>query len=100
MSFVTQGTVQVLRTASAEAEIFINPTPDYAVKHNEKDYIVFVDTGSSPPGSRLCEKKTKVCTSQEAHFIEMLTAAAFQRTKIEIRMNVDFTKIEGLKIPA
>jgi hypothetical protein len=109
MSYVTQGTVQVERRTKTEADIFIAPTPDYAVKHNEQEYIVFVDAESQPPQSRLFETKTKVCTIQkktkgfaikEEHFIEMLTEAAFKTTRIEIRMNDDCTKIEAIKIPA
>jgi hypothetical protein len=98
-SYVTQGTVQIERRTKAEAEIFINPTPDYAVKHNGKDYIVFVGAESLQAQSQLFEK-TKGFPIEGEYFIEMLTEAAFQRTKIEIRMNADCTKIAALKIPA
>jgi len=100
MSYVTQGTVQVECRTKTNAEIFINPTTDHAVKHNEKDYIVFVDAESPQPQSQLFEKKTKSFTIQEEHFIEMLTKAAFKGTKIEIRMNAECKKIEARKIPA
>jgi hypothetical protein len=99
MSYVTQGTVQIERRTKAEAEIFISPTPDYAVKHNRKDYIVFVCAESSEVQSRLFEK-TKGFPIQGEHLIEMLIEAAFQRTKVEIQTNADCTKIDALKIPA
>jgi len=100
MSYVTQGTVQVERRTKTEADIFITPTPDYAVKHNEQEYIVFVDAESQPPQSILFETKTKGFAIKEEHFIEMLTEAAFKTTRIEIRMNDNCTKIEAVKIPA
>jgi hypothetical protein len=56
MSYVTQGTIQVERKTKDAVESFINPTTDYAVKHNEKGYIVFVNA-ESPPKSRLFERK-------------------------------------------
>jgi hypothetical protein len=104
MSHVTQGTVQVERNTKDAVKTFINPTTDYAVKHNEKDYIVLVNA-ESPSKSRLFERKKngftiEGFTATELYFIEMLTDAAFKGTKIEIMMNADCTKIEALKIPA
>jgi hypothetical protein len=55
--YVTQGTVQLERLTESKAEMFINPTPDYAVKHNEKDYVVFVEAESLQPQSRLFDRK-------------------------------------------
>lgn len=99
MLYVTQGTIQIERRTKSEAEFFITPTPDYAVRHDGKDYIVFVGVDSSETRSQLFEKRKGFRIGEE-HFIEMLSKAAFQRTKIEIRMNADCTKIDALKIPA
>jgi hypothetical protein len=98
--YVTQGTVQIERLTETKAEIFINPASDYAVKHNEEDYIVFVGAGFPRLESRLFDRKKKSFTVQQGYFIEMLTKAAFARTKIEIKMDAGCTKIMALKIPA
>jgi hypothetical protein len=107
MSYVTQGTVQIERKSEIEADIIINPTQDYAVKHNEREYIVFVkvkeDSEDSkdeePPSiaSKLFEKRKPFPT--EKYLIEMLTKAAVERTRVEITINAHDT-ITALKIPA
>jgi fructose-specific component phosphotransferase system IIB-like protein len=118
MSYVTQGTVQIERKTETEAVIFISSTPNYAVKHNEKDYVVFVEAKSSQPDaestqlnaelkpqSRLFDKKTQHFTA-EVYLIEMLIKAAFKKTCIEITITIDDPpkedppKITALKIPA
>jgi len=98
MSYVTQGTVQVKRRAETDADVFINPTSDYAVRHNGKEYIVFIDPQSSPLQSKVFEKTQAFAVEQ--YLIEMLTKAAFKGTKIEITMNAERMTIEALKIPA
>lgn len=103
MSYVTQGAVQVECATETEVGIFISPTPDYAVKHNGQDYIVLIGDGSPQPRSQLLqlfEKKTKRFSIQGECLIAVVIQAAFQKTKIEIRMNADCTKIEALKVPA
>jgi hypothetical protein len=99
MLYVTQGTVQVKRKTETDADVCINPIPDYAVKHNGKEFIVFVeaDAQSSQPQSKVLEKTKAFAV--EKYLVEMLTKAAFKGTKIEITMNAD-CKIEALKIPA
>lgn len=105
MSYVTQGTVQVkLKTVQVkletvtDAEIYVNPTPDYAVKHDGNEYIVLVDAQSSPPQSKVFDKKTPFAVDNS--LIETLTEAAFKGIKIEITMEANSTKIEALKVPA
>jgi len=101
VSYVTQGKVQIERRTGTEAKIFINPTPDYAVKHNGEDYIVFagpVCAKSLQGEARLFDKRKGFPIKGD--FIEVLTQAAFQGTKIEIQMNADSAEIEALSIPA
>jgi len=106
MSYVTQGTVQIEHKPRTHAHITISPTPNYAVKHNDKDYVVFVevvedgkseDTRSTSPNSKLFEKTTSFAT--EGDLVGMLTEAAFRRTSIEITINAG-NAITALKIPA
>jgi hypothetical protein len=105
MPYVTQGTVQVkLKTVQGkretvtDAEIYVSPTPDYAVKHDGKEYIVLVDAQSSPPQSKVFDKTTPFAVDK--FLVETLTEAAFKGTKIEITMEASSTRIEALKIPA
>lgn len=98
MAYVTQGTAQVKRKTETDADVFVNPTPDYAVKHDGKEYIIFVDAQTSPSQSKVFEKTTPFAV--EKYLLEMLTWAAFKGTKMEIIMNADCTKIEALKVPA
>lgn len=99
MSYVTQGTVKLELKTANDATFFVTPSAEYAVKHNGKPYIVFIDGQSNAIQSRLFETVYPF-KSQESHFVQLLREAAFNRTKIEISMNSDCTKIESLTIPA
>lgn len=102
MRYVTQGTVQLERDGTT-AKIFISPTSDYAVRHRENDYVVFVsESPSSRPQSRLLDKKAGSLTIdvKKKELIEVLTEAAFERTVVEIIGNAKCTDVEAVKVPA
>lgn len=99
MPYVTQGTIGLELRAPNDALFFVIPTADYAVKHAGKPYTVFVDTQSKPLQSRLFEIAHPF-ECKEAHFIESLRGAAFNRAQIEITMDPNCAKIESLTIPA
>jgi hypothetical protein len=99
MSYVTQGTIRLELRNASDATFYVIPTADYAVKHDAKPYIVFIDSQSDPPQSRLFETAHPF-QSKEAHFIELLREAAFRGTKLEISMDSDCREIESLTVSA
>lgn len=122
MSYVTQGTIQLECRNGTEAYFLISPTKDYDVKHDQKDYGIFVytpphqetpskidesasDREKTPDDpqhlnkSLMFEQKTRFKVVGE-HFIEVLTEAAFQKTTITITMDDKCMNVEALRIPA
>jgi hypothetical protein len=99
MSYVTQGTIRLELKTASDATYFVSPTTDYAVRHCGKLYIVFIDTQSNPPESRLFECAHSF-ESKEAHFVELLREAALRETRLEFSMDSGCRKIESVTVPA
>ena len=112
--YVTQGTIQV-EIESNRLLIRINPHQDYALKNNEKNYIIFMPKettlGSAPStalmNAKVLEKSSKdviIHGQNDDRIAQALTKAAFEKANIEIRVSIDETKntiiIKSVKIPA
>src|SRR5437764_9222173 len=83
MSYVTQGTIQVEIISETDIEMKINPVPDYTVKHEKQDYILFIHDDIR--NAKLSEK-TQPFTIKQPPFIQHLIAAAVKQIKIEIKI--------------
>ncbi len=100
MTFVVHGTVQV-RQADKSTQVWINPIVDYKVKHDGKDYIVFVDEAkpskeTPPPIQIFCIDRI---FNVDPSLTAMLNQAALSAMKIQIEIDTTHTVI-ALKIPA
>jgi hypothetical protein len=111
--YVTQGTVQV-EIESAHLLIRINPNQDYAVKHNEKSYIIFMPKDTTLGlalttvlvNAKILEKSSKeviIHGQNDDRLAQALTKAAFDKTNIEIVVDIDQhdnITVKSIKIPA
>jgi hypothetical protein len=105
MEYLTQGTIQVELTGTA-IQVRINPIQNFIVKHNGKDYIVFMPDSMT---ARMLDLKAFEKTqsfSAPPDLASALTDVAVKETKIEIKINDPSTRpkaaynIASIKIPA
>ena len=99
--FITQGMIQLKMVDGKEdVTAWINPVSDYTVKHQGKEYIVFISEKFSAPNDRVLVYEKDQPFSLSKDFVEWCDC---DNTKIEIGINApDFSapKIISLKIPA
>lgn len=129
MMYVTQGTVQVefcvevcdkAQTKALAIAVRINPVQDFAVKLCKEDCIVFVKEEFLKPDNKAKQADAKVFKNAQEFLIDpvlaecstfqqVLTHAARERTKIEIKISLPDKiqpaedikiKIVSIKIPA
>jgi hypothetical protein len=84
-----------------EYSVTINPTPDYAVKHKDKNYIVFVP--ETDPGKTACWvfERDHIFTIAEDSVRTILIEAAVRGVKVELGIQAaKKTQIVAVKIPA
>ena len=108
--YVTQGTVRVTTAANTDSVVItINPNQDYAVKHNNMNYIIFMPNGASAGASALDVKIFKAPKEIEnlpvtnVALVQALINAAFNKINIEIMVEIDGSyvkKIKTITIPA
>jgi hypothetical protein len=104
MLHLTQGTVRIECDAvgtKPKYSVTINPTPDYAVKHKDKNYIVFVP--ETDPGKTGCWvfERDQTFTIAEDGVRTILIAAAVGGRKLEIGIQAtENPEIVAVKIPA
>jgi hypothetical protein len=112
--YVTRGTVQFIIEGSRETEgsreaegskgrVLITPIADYATKHKETSYVIFLpeSPGPSPMGFRV--GNTRFTFLPELR--EVLIQAAFKRTSLEITIDeaargTETPQIKKVTIPA
>jgi hypothetical protein len=107
MALVVHGTVQVQQRAGKPSRIFITPTADYKVRHDGKDYLIFVEEKTPP---KTPSKSYIFCLNYsfevDPSLTDTLRQAAVVATKIQIEIEdieIDATapaKVVGLRIPA
>jgi hypothetical protein len=103
MGLFAQGTVQLWQQKGS-LKIRINPTETYKVRHNAKDYTVFLedlkaDEKAPGPRSRVLSVETDFSVDGPAR--SLLTAAACNSVKIEIEISKDGdAKVIGVRVPA
>jgi hypothetical protein len=101
--FLTQGTMRMQAekdaTGALKVTAWINPIPDYTVKHQEKEYVVFMP--KDPTGDPLAFKKE----CQFSLFPGLEEWVQYDGTKTEIGIDSKGatgmpTEITSLKTPA
>ena len=98
MQYVTQGTIQVeLTSARRKAKITICPIPDYYVKRQDNDCIVFLPRTGRVDAKVFRTKRT--FTTKDEGLIGVLATAASQNIAVEIAIK-STKKIVSVKIPA
>ena len=97
MTYLTQGKVQV--RVNDKVTVVINPAACYWVKHQGKDYTVFLEKVNPCPNPKSpLEYRVFLSSDQftidkkNNGLIQILTETAFKQTKIEIEI-----KIEGIE---
>jgi hypothetical protein len=101
MTLVVHGTVQVWQQGKT-TRIFITPTADYKVRHDGKDYMIFVEETmppKTPSASHIfC---LKYPFEVDPSLTVLLAQAAVGATKIQIEIDAKAkAKVVGLRIPA
>ena len=102
--YVTQGTVQ-FEINGADLVIRINPSQNYVVKHNDKNYIILMPINVSTIKAKVFEvpAEAKLSTKKDILLKTTLIYAALNNTNIEIIVEIDGGSIKGIKsikIPA
>jgi hypothetical protein len=97
--YVTRGTVQFMSLPTGRGEIRIAPSDDYAIKHKDKRYLVFIcdSPQPTPDGTKLYE--TDISFKFADNLREILIRSAFDRTCLELTFNGS-DEIIGIIIPA
>jgi hypothetical protein len=125
-TYVTRGTIQVeINCNTSPKNVKISPTPDYSIKHDKQDYLVFVEKkekngteekkGTEKESDTVYLKNGIVFTKDQAFPIDesMLSGimmVALQRIAIEIEIEIkdesaikvseNDLKITTIRIPA
>ncbi|MEI6986498.1 MAG: hypothetical protein WCK65_10240 [Rhodospirillaceae bacterium] len=103
MIYHTKGTVQLIidNAASADFKVIITPTQPYAIKLENKDLTLFVETPLPPSGtpSALLFERTQKFTVNSSFQSALLSAAAVQ---VCVELRIDYatqTEIVGITLP-
>jgi hypothetical protein len=102
--YVTHGTVQFTKRAGASPgeTVQIAPTNDYAIKHSDKCYIVFIDDSLTPTPYGLLMRAFDIehpFSCSDDHLREVLKEAAFKRIRLKLTID-DTSQIIEITIPA
>lgn len=97
--YVTQGTVQV-EINGTNLMARINPSQNYAVKHNGIDYIIFMPINVHSVEAKVFGTPKGTDPVTDFTLVQALIQAAFSGTKIEIVVDKGCNIIESIKIPA
>jgi hypothetical protein len=97
--YVTQGTVQV-EINGANLKVRINPSQNYAVKHNGIDNIIFMPINVPSDEAKVFCAPKDIDSVTDVNLVQALIEAAFSGTKIEIKVDKDCNSIKSIKIPA
>ncbi len=100
--YITQGTVQVvtaLKAGTTDLEIKINPSQNYAIKHADKNYIVFINDANRDGMVFEVATKTWKIPVAETILVAALINAASNSANIEIEVDSTGDIIKSIKIP-